>query len=122
MDSRLLHGRHLRRVLTPTQERLRQRGIVSKIATHLAERIYETLHVAECLDAQQGSRRKSPGVAPHGNCSTSPGQRSRKPNSLIPVMPYRGEGLDRGLPYFLLIIKAVVQLLSGLLPTLVGRA
>jgi hypothetical protein len=27
-----------------------QRRVVSNIAAHLAERIYETLHVAECLD------------------------------------------------------------------------
>ena len=31
-----------------------QRGVVSKIAAHLAERIYETLQVAECLDTQCG--------------------------------------------------------------------
>ena len=31
-----------------------QRGFVSKIAAHLAERIYETLQVAECLDTQCG--------------------------------------------------------------------
>ena len=31
-----------------------QRRIVSKIAAHLAERIYETLHVAEGLDTQCG--------------------------------------------------------------------
>src|SRR5712692_7261908 len=52
--SLLLPGRRLRRVLAPTQERLMQRGIVSKIAAHLAERIYETLHVVECLDTQCG--------------------------------------------------------------------
>jgi hypothetical protein len=47
----LLPGRR-RRVFTPTQERLMRRGIVGKIAAHLAERSHETLHVVECLDAQ----------------------------------------------------------------------
>ena len=50
----LLSGRLLRRVLTPMQERLLQRGIVSRMTTHLAERLDETLQIPQGLDAQRG--------------------------------------------------------------------
>src|SRR5215831_11182240 len=48
----LLRGQRLRRILAPTQERLMRRGIVSKIVTHLAQRLHKALQVAQRLDTQ----------------------------------------------------------------------
>jgi hypothetical protein len=45
---------------------------------------------------RQASQRKLLGVLPHGNCCLPHGRWLPTPHGLIPVMPSRGKGLDRG--------------------------